>query len=142
MDVYNLHRFVEAQAPVYEHVRAELQAGAKASHWMWFVFPQLTHLGRSSTARHFGIPSLAEARAYWEHPVLGRRLRECIELVLAVQGRTARQIFGSPDDLKFCSSMTLFEQAAPEEPVFGRALDQYFRGERDRNTLALLQERL
>jgi len=140
MDVYNLQRFVAAQAPTYECVRVELHAGAKASHWMWFVFPQLKALGRSATALYFGIPSLLEATAYWQHPVLGTRLKECTELVLTVEGRTANQIFGSPDDLKFCSSMTLFEIAAPEDPVFGHALDQYFGGERDRNTLALLQE--
>jgi uncharacterized protein (DUF1810 family) len=137
-DAYNLQRFVEAQQPVYERVRAELRAGAKASHWMWFIFPQLKGLGRSPTAEYFGIASLPEAEAYWRHPVLGRRLKECTELVVAILGKTAHQIFGSPDDVKFRSCMTLFERAAPEEPIFGQALDKYFDGKRDSSTLALL----
>ncbi len=138
-DPYDLQRFVDAQAPVYARVCAELRAGAKTSHWMWFIFPQLKELGQSATARHFGIASLAEAEAYWAHPLLGPRLRECSGLVLAVDGRTAFQIFGPPDDLKFRSSMTLFERAAPQEPLFGRALDKYYGGERDPRTLALLR---
>jgi uncharacterized protein (DUF1810 family) len=138
-DIHDLQRFVEAQEPVYDRVRAELRAGAKASHWMWFVFPQLKQLGRSATAQHFGIASLAEAKAYWQHPLLGARLKECSELVVSVEGKTALRIFGSPDDLKFRSSMTLFEEAASDEPVFGRALEKYFRGGRDRRTLELLQ---
>jgi uncharacterized protein (DUF1810 family) len=137
-DPHNLRRFVEAQEPVYEQVRAELQAGSKASHWMWFVFPQLKGLGRSPTAEYFGIASHDEAVAYWTHPLLGPRLRECTDLVLAVEGRTAHQIFGSPDDVKFRSCLTLFERAAPEEPVFARALDKYFEGERDAATLEFL----
>jgi uncharacterized protein (DUF1810 family) len=137
-DIYNLGRFVLAQDPVYDRVRAELQAGAKATHWMWFVFPQHRHLGRSPTAQRFGIASLLEARAYWQHPVLGARLQECSGLVLAVEGKSAHQIFGSPDDLKLRSSMTLFEQAAPGEPVFGQVLEKYFRGARDWKTLARL----
>ncbi|HEX7436264.1 MAG TPA: DUF1810 domain-containing protein, partial [Caldimonas sp.] len=103
-----------------------------------FVFPQLKGLGRSATARHFGIASRAEAEAYWRHPVLGARLKECSELVLAVEGRTALQIFGSPDDLKFSSSMTLFAQVARDEPVFRWALDKYFGGHVDKRTLELL----
>ncbi len=138
-DPYDLQRFVDAQAPVYDRVCAELRAGAKRSHWMWFIFPQLTELGQSATAKHFGIASLAEAQAYWVHPLLGPRLKECTELVLAVEGKTALQIFGPPDDLKLCSSLTLFERAAPEEPAFGRALDTYYGGERDPRTLALLR---
>jgi uncharacterized protein (DUF1810 family) len=105
---------------------------------MWFIFPQLTQLGHSATAKHFGITSLLEAVAYWQHPILGGRLAECTRLVVAVSGKTAHQIFGSPDDLKFRSSMTLFERAAPEEPIFGRALEQYYQGQRDGRTLALL----
>ena len=105
---------------------------------MWFVFPQLQGLGRSAAAQHYGLASLEEARAYWVHPVLGSRLKECIELVLAVQGRTAHDIFGTPDDLKFGSCLTLFEQAAPNEAVFARAIERYFGGRRDANTLALL----
>ena len=138
-DIYNLKRFIEAQDPVYKHVREELRAGAKVSHWMWFVFPQLKPLSHSATAQYYGIASLPEARAYRQHPLLGVRLKECTELVLAIEGRTAHQIFGSPDDLKFRSSMTLFERAVQEEPVFSRALDTYFDGERDRSTLELLQ---
>lgn len=137
-DTYDLQRFVDAQAPVYERVCAELRAGAKSSHWMWFIFPQLKELGFSSTARHYGIASREEARAYWTHPLLGPRLKQCSELVLAVQNKTAHQIFGSPDDLKLRSSMTLFEAVAPEEPVFGQVLDRYYDGARDDRTLALL----
>ncbi|WP_280155569.1 DUF1810 domain-containing protein [Piscinibacter sp. XHJ-5] len=136
---HDLQRFAEAQDPLIERVREELQRGAKTSHWMWFVFPQLRALGRSATARHYGIESLAEAQAYWCHPVLGPRLKDCASLVLAVDGKTAHEIFGSPDDLKLCSCMTLFERAAPQEPVFGQVLDKYYRGERDPRTLALLQ---
>jgi uncharacterized protein (DUF1810 family) len=138
-DIYNLQRFVEAQASVYERVRAEMTAGAKVSHWMWFIFPQLERLGRSATARYYGIASLLEAKAYWQHPLLSLRLKECSALVLAVEGKTALQIFGPPDDLKFRSCMTLFEQAAPEEPLFGQALEKYFRGERDNRTLQFMQ---
>jgi uncharacterized protein (DUF1810 family) len=134
----DLERFVEAQRAVYETVCAELAAGRKASHWMWFIFPQLRSLGRSATAKRFGIESRDEALAYWRHPVLGRRLKECSELVLATQGRTAHEIFGSPDDLKFRSCMTLFAAVAPDEPAFRRALARFFDAEPDRQTLALL----
>jgi uncharacterized protein (DUF1810 family) len=137
-DLYNLQRFVDAQESVWDHVRAELRAGSKASHWMWFIFPQLKALGRSRTAQYFGITSLPEAVAYWQNPLLGSRLGECSELVLAVDGRSAHEILGSPDDLKLCSSMTLFEQAAPTQPAFNRVLDRYFEGRRDDRTLALL----
>ncbi|ABM37112.1 DUF1810 domain-containing protein [Polaromonas naphthalenivorans] len=138
-DPHHLQRFVLAQDPIYPQVCAELAAGAKASHWMWFVFPQLKALGRSATALFFGIASRDEALAYWQHPVLGPRLKACAELVLAVQGKTALQIFHSPDDLKFRSSMTLFAQVAPQEPVFDRALDKYFGGKGDARTLELLE---
>ena len=137
-DPHDLQRFIEAQDPVYSQVCAELAAGAKTSHWMWFVFPQLKALGRSATAQHFGIASRAEALAYWQHPVLGPRLKACSELVVAVEGRTALQIFGSTDELKFRSCMTLFAQVAPQEPVFNRALAKYFGGEGDARTLELL----
>jgi uncharacterized protein (DUF1810 family) len=134
----HLQRFVEAQAPVYEAVCRELSAGQKTSHWMWYVFPQLRELGRSAVAKHFGIGSGDEALAYWQHPVLGKRLKECTQLVLAVEGKTALDIFGSPDELKFKSCMTLFRRAAPEEPVFGQALERFFNGHADESTLRLL----
>jgi len=137
-DFHDLQRFVEAQNPVYRQVCTELAAGAKASHWMWFVFPQLKGLGRSAIAQHFGIACRTEAEAYWGHPVLGPRLKECSELVLALRGTTALQIFGSPDDLKFRSSMTLFSRVAPGEPVFTLAVDKYFGGDWDDRTLELL----
>jgi uncharacterized protein (DUF1810 family) len=137
-DPFDLARFVAAQAPVVARVTAELSAGRKQSHWMWFVFPQLAGLGLSATAAKYAITSLDETRAYLAHPVLGPRLMECTRMVLAVEGRDAHAIFGSPDDLKFRSSMTLFAQAAPEEPVFGAALDKYFGGEADARTLQLL----
>ncbi len=138
---FDLERFAVAQDPVYARVRAELAAGAKTSHWMWFIFPQLRGLGRSAIAEHFGIVGRAEAAAYAEHPVLGERLRECTRLVLAVSGRDATEIFGTPDDLKFHSSMTLFAHTAPGETLFTEALSRFFGGQRDARTLQLLQER-
>jgi uncharacterized protein (DUF1810 family) len=138
---FDLNRFVEAQAPIIARVQAELAAGRKASHWMWFVFPQLRGLGRSATALHYGIASREEALAYWQHPVLGPRLADCTALMLAVPpGRSALDVLGSPDDLKFKSSMTLFEQVASETPLFAQALERYFGGERDALTLQLLQQ--
>jgi uncharacterized protein (DUF1810 family) len=133
-DPYNLGRFEEAQAGVYARVCEELKAGEKRSHWMWFIFPQIRGLGRSPMAERFAIGSLDEARAYLRHPVLGARLRECTALVNAVEGRKASEIFGFPDDLKFCSSMTLFAKAGTE-PVFRRAIEKYFGGEMDSGTL-------
>lgn len=137
-DPYDLQRFVTAQDPVYAQVCAELAAGAKASHWMWFVFPQLRALGRSATAQYYGLASRAEAAAYWRHPLLGQRLKDCTGLVLGVQGRTAQQIFGGIDELKFRSCMTLFAAVAPEEPAFRQALEKYFGGAADPRTLELL----
>ena len=134
----DLERFVDAQDGVYDNVRRELQAGRKATHWMWFVFPQLRGLGHSETARHYGLASGAEARAYLDHPVLGARLRECVELVLRIDGRNAREIFGAPDDVKFRSSMTLFAGVAPDDALFERALARYFGGETDPVTTARL----
>ena len=133
-----LQRFVDAQAPVYGQVCAELAAGRKTSHWMWFVFPQLVALGRSATARFYGIASRAEALAYWRHPVLGPRLRHCTRLVLATGGTSAHAIFGSPDDLKLRSCMTLFAAVAPEEPVFTQVLARFYAGAPDAATIALL----
>jgi len=135
----NLGRFVEAQAPVHDRALAELKAGRKQSHWMWFVFPQIAGLGRSPMAQHYAIQNLAEARAYLAHPLLGARLRECTQAVLDVEGKTAHEIFGSPDDLKFRSSMTLFAHAAPDEELFRAALDKYFDGEEDALTVDKLQ---
>jgi uncharacterized protein (DUF1810 family) len=137
-DPYDLQRFVDAQNPVYEAVRSELRTGRKKTHWMWFVFPQITGLGFSQLARKFAIASLAEAAAYLDHPVLGPRLAECTGLVNAVEGRPIEQIFGYPDDLKFRSSMTLFAHAKSDNEVFIDALKKYFAGEFDPDTLALL----
>jgi len=138
-DPHQLDRFIHAQAPVYGQVCAELQAGDKRSHWMWFVFPQLAGLGRSSTAQHYGIGSRAEGLAYRQHPLLGARLVQCTSLVLALHGRTALQIFHTPDDLKFRSCMTLFHALVPQEPIFSQALEKYFGGTGDPMTLSLLQ---
>jgi uncharacterized protein (DUF1810 family) len=137
-DGYGLQRFVHAQAAVYEQVCGELREGHKRTHWMWFIFPQIRGLGSSAMAVRFAISSLAEARAYLEHAVLGPRLRECTGLVLAVAGRSAHEIFGSPDDLKFHSSMTLFAQAGVESGVFVDALEKYFGGALDGATLERL----
>lgn len=132
-------RFRTAQEPVFEAALAELRAGRKRSHWMWFIFPQMKGLGRSSTAQHYGIASIDEARAYLADPVLGDRLRVATDAVLAVRGRSVHEIFGSPDDLKFRSSMTLFGEAAGAEAAnFRTALERYFEGVPDEVTLALL----
>ncbi len=138
-DPHDLRRFVEAQAPVYPRARAELAAGRKESHWMWFVFPKLRGLGRSAMAQRYGIASRAEARAYLAHPVLGARLLECTSLMLATQHSTnAHAILGSPDDLKFRSSMTLFAAVAAPPAPFATALARYFDGRPDPATLGLL----
>jgi uncharacterized protein (DUF1810 family) len=127
---FDLQRFVQAQdeGGTHERALAELRAGRKTSHWMWFVFPQLAGLGRSSTAQYYAVPSLAAARAYLAHPVLGARLREAASVVLGLTGRTAQQVFGGVDAMKLRSSMTLFAQAAPGEPVFREVLERYFDG--------------
>jgi uncharacterized protein (DUF1810 family) len=137
-DRYGLQRFVDAQAGVFEQACSELRAGRKRSHWMWFIFPQIKGLGSSPMAMRFAISSLAEARAYLDHAVLGPRLRECCEIVVGVTGRSVDEIFGYPDDLKFHSSMTLFAQAAVENRVFLDALEKYFGGELDQATLERL----
>lgn len=134
----DLEKFVTAQAPLYERALAELRAGCKRSHWMWFIFPQIAGLGRSATARQYAIASLGQARAYLAHPLLGPRLHECCALVLAVEGRTAHQLFGDPDVIKFRSCLTLFSSAAPHEPVFAQCLEKYYGGVPDAATLALL----
>ncbi|WP_374308901.1 DUF1810 domain-containing protein [Methylocella sp.] len=134
-DPYDLERFVAAQRGVVEEAMAELTRGRKTSHWMWFVFPQLAGLGLSAMSRRYAISGLAEAKAYLRHDVLGPRLRACARLVNAHAGRTAREIFGAPDDRKFFSSMTLFARASEGESVFGEALDAFFEGARDVATL-------
>ena len=137
-DPYGLQRFVEAQDPVIDEVKKELRSGRKRTHWMWFVFPQLEGLGSSQTSQRYAISSRAEAEAYLDHSILGSRLRECTEIVNGVEGRSANDIFGSPDDLKFRSSMTLFEAVATDPAPFGTALDLYYEGESDPKTLDLL----
>jgi uncharacterized protein (DUF1810 family) len=134
----DLDRFIAAQNPVFAAVLAELSAGRKQTHWMWFIFPQLSALGRSSTAKFYGLAGLEEARAYLRHPILGPRLVTCTRLVNAVEGKTAHEIFGSPDDLKFRSSVTLFQHAAPDEGAFTEALHRYFGGAEDPLTVELL----
>lgn len=135
-DPYNLHRFIEAQAPVYETALSEIRAGRKRSHWMWFLFPQLAALGHSPTAKFFGIASIKEARAYLAHPLLGSRLLECVFALQQSAETSAEQIFGSVDAMKLRSCLTLFRQAGGE-PVFEEALSRWFAAPDDR-TLALL----
>jgi uncharacterized protein (DUF1810 family) len=137
-DPFELVRFVEAQDDVIDEVRAELSAGRKASHWMWYVFPQIAGLGSSIMAQGYAIRGRREAQAYLAHPILGPRLRELAALVTSIQGKTAHDIFGSPDDLKFRSCVTLFASIAPREAVFRQALDRFFDGQDDQKTLELL----
>lgn len=137
-DPFDLQRFVDAQAGTYEAACRELAAGRKRSHWMWFVFPQLAGLGFSPTAQFYGIGSRAEVLAYWRHPLLGPRLAACAQLVLEADAASAHAIFGSPDDLKLRSCMTLFAAVVPEEPVFRAVLDRWFGGEPDARTVERL----
>lgn len=137
-DPYELNRFVEAQRSCYARALSEIHAGCKRTHWMWFIFPQVAGLGFSATTRRYAIGGLNEARAYLDHAVLGPRLIACSEAVLAVRGRSAHAIFGTPDDLKLRSSATLFAQVSPDGSVFHRLLDAYFDGKADARTLALL----
>jgi len=137
-DPYNLQRFVDAQAPVYARAVAELRAGQKQSHWMWFIFPQIKGLGSSPAAQRFAIASRGEAKAYLDHPLLGPRLHECTRLVTNLQGRSIEDILGYPDDLKFRSSMTLFASVAENKADFTAALDKFYGGEMDRATLQRL----
>ncbi|WP_315836884.1 DUF1810 domain-containing protein [Bradyrhizobium prioriisuperbiae] len=134
-DPHDLQRFVEAQAPVFQQVLTELRVGAKRTHWMWFVFPQIAGLGHSAMAQRYAIASRAEAMAYLQHALLGPRLHECTALVLAVDNRSARQILGTPDDLKFHSCMTLFAQVTADNAPFLDALAKYFAGASDQGTL-------
>ena len=137
-DSFDLNRFTRAQQSVYDGVLEELRSGRKRTHWMWYIFPQIDGLGYSATSKHYAIKSVEEARQYLNHPVLGPRLLECSETVLAIEGRSASEIFGYPDDLKLKSSMTLFARVADPGSVFARILDRYFHGERDVRTLQLL----
>ena len=134
----DLQIFVKAQEDIYEQALAELKNGKKVSHWMWFVFPQIAGLGNSVTTRKYAIPNLADAKAYLSHDLLGSRLRECTEAVLAVEGRTAHEILGSPDDMKLKSCMTLFELADGPDSVFSDILMKYFEGQRDERSLTIL----
>ncbi len=137
-DPFHLQRFVDAQQGVYDAACAELRAGRKRSHWMWFIFPQIEGLGYSALAQRYGISSLDEAKAYLRHPLLGARLRECSRIVADLDGHSVEQIFGAPDDMKFRSSMTLFAAASAGDTVFLDCLQKYFGGQQDPLTLARL----
>ena len=139
-DPHDLGRFLNAQASVYDHALAEIKRGRKTSHWMWYIFPQFDGLGFSSTSRRYSIKSVAEAKAYLDHPILGKRLIACADAVLGVEGRTAFEIFGSPDEMKLKSSATLFASVSPPDSVFARLLDKYYKGERDDKTLRLIEK--
>lgn len=138
LDPYALQRFVDAQRGAYAQAQAELRAGRKQSHWMWYIFPQIQGLGQSAMAQKYAISSVAEAAEYLNHPELGARLRECTRLVTAIEGRSIEDIFGYPDHLKFHSSMTLFAHAAKDNQVFMVALGKYYRSEFDRRTVERL----
>jgi len=140
-DPYNLQRFVSAQEAEYGQALAEIRAGRKKNHWMWFIFPQFDGLGFSPTSRFYSIKTIEEAKAYLDHPVLGPRLLKCIRALLELQGRTAAQIFGSPDDLKLRSCLTLYSVASPSEKIFRKALEKYYAGEPDVRTLRLIGEK-
>lgn len=137
-DLYDLNRFLQAQETDYERALSEIRNGRKRSHWMWYIFPQLDGLGFSQTSKRYSIKSIAEAKAYLNHPVLGPRLIECIEATLSIEGRSAYEIFGSPDDMKLKSCATLFAYVSSPGSVFDRLLDRFFQGDRDRKTLSLL----
>ena len=138
-DVYDLHRFIQAQMNVYKSVLDELRIGQKSGHWMWYIFPQIKGLGLSVTAQRYAISSKEEARVYSDHPILGLRLRACTQLVLNVEGRSANEIFSYPDVLKFRSCMTLFEQSAVDKHIFHDAILKYFDGNPDQLTLQILK---
>jgi len=137
-DPHDLSRFVQAQSGDYEQALAEIRAGRKRSHWMWYIFPQFDGLGFSSMSRRYAIKTLAEAEAYLAHPILGPRLVECAEAALGVEGKTAHEIFGSPDEMKLKSCATLFACVSPEGSVFHRLLAKYYRGQCDEKTLRLI----
>jgi len=136
----SLSRFLPAQQNIYPQVIKELQSGKKTSHWMWFIFPQIEGLGSSSTAKFYSIKNREEAKEYIEHPVLGKRLLECSNILLQINGRSADEIFGYPDNLKLRSSMTLFKHAAPGHKVFENVLQKYFAGEEDEQTISILKK--
>jgi uncharacterized protein (DUF1810 family) len=138
-DPFNLRRFISAQASHYPSVVDELRSGRKRTHWMWYIFPQIDGLGFSPTAKHYAIKSTAEAQQYLEHPVLGARLRECAKILLELESRSAHDIFGSPDDLKLKSSMTLFARVQHQEPIFTQVLEKYYQGQLDNRTIELLK---
>lgn len=140
-DKYKLTRFLDAQNQVYLNALSEIRNGQKKTHWMWFIFPQLKGLGISSTADFYGITGIEEASAYLQHPVLGKHLEQIASALLELEGKTASDIFGSPDDMKLRSSMTLFSQVENAHPVFERVLDNYFKGIPDQKTLQLLHSR-
>jgi uncharacterized protein (DUF1810 family) len=137
-DLHNLKRFLEAQERVYTQALSEVRDGRKRSHWMWYIFPQYDGLGFSSTSKRYAIKSIAEAEAYLRHPILGPRLVECCEAAISVEGRSAAEVFGSPDDMKLRSCATLFAAVSPADSVFERLLDRYFQGMRDNTTLRLM----
>ncbi len=134
-----LKRFLDAQSGDYSRALGEIRHGRKQSHWMWYIFPQLAGLGNSETAKYYALHNLDEAHNYLEHPVLGSRLIEISQALLAIEGKTANQILGSPDDMKLHSCMTLFSRVEPANPVFAAVLDRYYGGQPDQRTLALLQ---
>ena len=138
-DPYDLQRFLDAQAPIYDQALAEIRAGRKTSHWMWFIFPQLEGLGRSETAQRYAISGAAEAKAYLAHPILGERLHDCAETLISLPHLSANEIFGSPDDLKLHSCLTLFAYVAGPDSVYQRLLQQLFLGEPDPNSLFALR---
>ena len=139
-DPFDLERFVKAQDNVYQQVLSELQKGKKTTHWIWYIFPQIDGLGVSSISKFYAIKSEEEAQAYLKHPVLGERLLECSEILWTLEGKTASQIFGFPDDLKLKSSMTLFDYCSEENSIFHQILAMYFGGRRDEQTLKILKE--
>ncbi|WP_162426991.1 DUF1810 domain-containing protein [Pontibacter pudoricolor] len=138
-DNYNLNRFLEAQESTYQTALSEIRNGRKCSHWMWFIFPQVAGLGFSETSQFYAIKTIDEAAAYLNHPVLGKRLSEISEALLTIDGRSANQIFGSPDDMKLKSSMTLFAAVSDADPVFRKVLEKYFNNQEDTKTLQLLK---
>jgi uncharacterized protein (DUF1810 family) len=140
-DPYDLTRFISAQETIFESILNELESGQKRSHWMWFIFPQIEGLGCSATARYYSIKSQEEARAYLKHPILGARLSQCAEALLAIEAKSALEIFGFPDDLKLNSSMTLFACITGSTSVFVRVLEKYFDGKRDKKTEDFMNKR-